>query len=112
MRKAERIALAHIQRGWGGTLPRERLQVRLSKVGQVVRALDHALDRTDVMVSLFRDNLRRQEAHPAFDHACRAYEETVGAVSQTRQQLFDLPIIATLLAQAPLRRESGSTQAD
>jgi hypothetical protein len=99
--KVERVGLAHIQRDWGVTVTGERLQERLSKVGQVIRALDHALHHADAMVSPFIDDLRRQEAHPAFDHACKTYEETVEAVTQTRQQLFDLPMIVTLLAQAP-----------
>jgi hypothetical protein len=72
---------------------------KLSEVGHVVRALDHALHRADAMVSPFIDDLRRQEVHPAFDHACRAYEETVEAVTQTRQQLFDLPMIVTPMCQ-------------
>jgi hypothetical protein len=36
-----------------------------------------------------------------FAQACRLYEETVAAVTHTRQQLFDLPMLVTFLAHAP-----------
>jgi hypothetical protein len=99
--EVERIAWAPVQRDAGVTGAQERLQERLSHVGQVVRKIDQALDRAAAMVSPLLDGPRRLEAHPAFAQACRVYEETVAAVTHTRQQLFDLPMLVALLAQAP-----------
>jgi len=103
MRQVERVEETPMQRDGGvtGAQERERLQERLSQVGQAVRKIDQALDRAAAMVSPLRDVPRRLEAHPAFAQACRVYEETVAAVTQTRQQLFDLPMLVALLAQAP-----------
>jgi hypothetical protein len=103
MRKVDMVEWALMQRDVGvtGAQERERLQERLSHVGQAVRKIDQALDRAEAMVAPLLDAPRRPEAHPAFAHACRAYGETVEAVTHIRQQLFDLPMLVTLLAHAP-----------
>jgi hypothetical protein len=103
MRQVERIEETPIQRDGGvtGAQEWERLQEPLAHVGQVVRQIDQALDRAEALVVPLLDAPRCPEAHPAFAQACRAYAETVAAVTHTRQQLFDLPMLVTLLAHAP-----------
>ena len=103
MHKVERSEWAPKQRDGGvtGAQERERLQERLSHVGQMVRQIDQALDRAEALVTPLLEAPRRPEAHPAWAQACRVYAETVAAVTQARQQLFDLPMIVALLAQAP-----------
>jgi len=103
MCKVEESAWIPRQRDIGGTgaQEREQLQKHLSHVGHVVSKIDQALDRAEAMVSPLLDAPRRPEVHPAFVQACRMYEETVAAVTHTRQQLFDLPMLVTLMAHAP-----------
>ena len=90
------------EHGGTGAQERERLQERLSHVGQVVQQIDQALDRAEALVAPLLEAPRRPEAHPAWAQACRVYAETVAAVTHARQQLFDLPMLVTLLAHAPL----------
>ena len=108
MRKVERGECIPRQGDIGdtGTQEWEQLQKHLSYVGQVVGKIDQALDRAEAVVSPLLDALRRPEAHPAFAQACRVYEETVAAVTHTRQQLFDLPMLITFLAHAPLEERT------
>ena len=108
MRQGEKGVLAPMQRDVGvtGAQERERLQERLSHVGQMVSRIDQALDRAAALVAPLLDAPRRPEAHPAFAQACRVYEETVAAVTHTRQQLFDLPMLITFLAHAPLEERT------
>jgi hypothetical protein len=103
MDEVERSALPPMSRDMGvtGAQERERLQERLSHVGQVVQQIDQALDRAEALVSPLLDAQRCPEAHPTFAHACWVYAETVAAVTRTRQQLFDLPLLVTFLAYAP-----------
>ena len=107
MRKVDRGEVAPIQRDVGTTGARERLQERLSHVGQVVRKIDQALDRAEAMVAPLLDAPRGSETHPAWAHACREYAATVAAVTRTRQQLFDLPMLVTLLAHAPAEERTA-----
>lgn len=108
MCKVERDERSPIQRDVGAPGDREQLQGRLSRVGQAVRALDQALDRAEAMVAPLLDDPRCLEAHPALAHACRMYEATVAAVTRTRQQLFDLPMLVRLLAYAPLEERRAA----
>jgi hypothetical protein len=110
MRQGEKGVLAPMQRDVGvtGAQERERLQERLSHVGQMVSRIDQALDRAAALVAPLLDAPRRPEAHPAFAQACRVYAETVAAVTHTRQQLFDLPMIVSLLTHAPLEERRAA----
>jgi hypothetical protein len=103
MRKVERGERIPRQRDIGGTDAQEweHLQKHLSYVGQVVSKIDQALDRVEAVVSSLLAAPRRPEAHLAFAQAYRVYEETVAAVTHTRQQLFDLPMLITFLVHAP-----------
>jgi hypothetical protein len=103
MRKVERGERIPRQRDIGGTGAQEweQLQQHLSYVGQVVSKIDQALDRAAAVVSPLLDAPRRPKAHLVFAQACWLYEETVAAVTHTRQQLFDLPMLVTFLAHAP-----------
>ena len=67
----------------------------------LVQQIDQALDRAAALVAPLLDAPRCPEAHPTFAHACGVYAETVAAVTRTRQQLFDLPMLVTFLAYAP-----------
>jgi hypothetical protein len=108
MRKVEKGEWIPRQQDIGGTGAQEweQLQKHLSYVGQVVSKIDQALDRAAAVVSPLLDALRRPEAHLAFAQACRRYEETVAAVTHTRQQLFDLPMLVTFLAHVPLEERT------
>ena len=103
MRQVDRIEATPMQRDGGvtGAQERERLQKRLSHVGQMVWQIDQALDRAEARVTPLLEAPRRPEAQPAWAQACRVYAETVAAVTHARQQLFDLPMLVTLLAHAP-----------
>jgi hypothetical protein len=61
-----------------------------------------ALDRAEALVTPLL------EAPPAWAQACRVYAETVAAVTHARQQLFDLPMLVTLLAYAPLEERRAA----
>jgi hypothetical protein len=104
MRQVDRVEETPMQRDGGvtGAQERERLQERLSHVGQMVRQIDQALDRAEALVTPLLEAPRRPEVPPAWAQACRVYAETVAAVTQARQQLFDLPMLVTLLAHVPL----------
>jgi hypothetical protein len=103
MRQVDRVAETPRQRDGGvtGAQERERLQASLAHVGQVVQQLDQALDRAEALVAPLLEAPRHPEAPPAWTQACRVYAETVAAVTHARQQLFDLPMLVTLLAHAP-----------
>jgi hypothetical protein len=73
----------------------------LSHVGQVVQQIDQALERAAALVAPLLWAPRRPEGPPAWVQACRVYAETVAAVTHARQQLFDLPMLVTLLAHVP-----------
>jgi len=74
----------------------------------MVRQIDQALDRAEALVTPLLEAPRRPEAHPAWVQACRVYAETVAAVTHARQQLFDLPMLVTLLAHAPLEERRAA----
>jgi hypothetical protein len=87
--------------GTTGARDRTWLQECLAHAGQVVGQMDHALDRAEARVASLLETPMGAEAPPAWVHACQEYAATVAAVTHTRQQLFDLPMLVTLLAHAP-----------